>query len=336
MDKNIKPKISVLLPAYNCRSYIEESVESILNQTFKDFEFIIIDDKSTDGTLEYLESLTDERVIIVKKPKNTGYTMSLNIGLLMARGKYIARMDGDDISLPDRFEKQVKLMDSNPNVILCGGRYQVIGSDLKFIPKTLNDDLIVDLIENSPIAHPTVFLRKDVLNNNKIMYDSEYEPAEDYKMWTLISEYGEMVNLPDILLLYRIHPNQTTNLRNITQRAKAKIVSFEYIKMLSKNNIYADYFCNKKLQCDEDVVKYDNVECAIKLTLRERDIRFNEGFFLERKKKYLQQSLYHGRYSIHQVIKDARFIFEYYHYLGNIYIIKHFYKSLIFWKSPSK
>jgi glycosyltransferase involved in cell wall biosynthesis len=217
VDKNIAPKISVLMPVYNCRLYIEDSVSSILKQTVSDFEFIIIDDCSNDGTFEYLKSLTDRRITVVRKPKNTGYTVSLNMGLQLAKGNYVARMDGDDISLPDRFEMQVEFMDKNPDVAVCGGGYRVIGSDIEFIPKLSNDEMVLDLLSLTPIAHPTAFLRNNILKKNNIQYSPEYEPAEDYKLWTVLSNYGKLANIKDIILLYRKHPNQTSSLRGVTQ-----------------------------------------------------------------------------------------------------------------------
>ena len=230
MDKNIDPKISVLMPVYNCREYIEESLKSIINQTFKDFEFIIIDDCSTDGTFEYLTSVTDPRIKLIRKSKNTGYTVSLNMGLKIAKGKYIARMDGDDISVSDRFAKQVAFMDVNPDVIVCGGGYEAIGSDFKFIPKTSNEDIVLDLMSFSPFAHPTAFMRNIILKENNIQYDTQYEPCEDYKLWTILSEYGKLANLNDILLYYRIHQNQTSIVRANAQIEITKLIAFEYVK----------------------------------------------------------------------------------------------------------
>ena len=124
----MNPTVSVLMPVYNCADFIESSVESILLQTFSDFEFLIIDDFSTDGTYEYLQSLTDSRIKLIRKSKNTGYAISLNIGLNNARGKYIARMDADDISLPERFARQVSFMDNQPEVVVCGSWYENIGN----------------------------------------------------------------------------------------------------------------------------------------------------------------------------------------------------------------
>lgn len=126
MDSNVKPLISVLMPVYNCSKYIHSSTTSILNQTFSDIELIIIDDCSTDNTVDIIKTFNDKRIVLIVKQKNSGITNSLNYALDIAKGKYIARMDGDDISNIDRLEKQYEFMEGHPDVVLCGGGYEVI------------------------------------------------------------------------------------------------------------------------------------------------------------------------------------------------------------------
>ena len=116
--KTKEPLVTVLLPAYNSEAFVRESLQSILDQTFTDFELIVIDDASTDGTVALVKAFQDSRIRLVQKPHNTGYTDSLNNGIRLARGRYIARMDADDISLPHRFQKQVQFLDAHPDVAL--------------------------------------------------------------------------------------------------------------------------------------------------------------------------------------------------------------------------
>lgn len=333
MDKNLNPKISVLMPVYNCRPFIEESVNSILNQTFEDFEFIIIDDCSTDGTYEYLQTLTDPRIIIIRKVKNSGYTISLNMGLKMAKGMYIARMDGDDISFPDRFEKQVTFMDENPDIILSGGGYKAIDSDFKFIPRTSSEDIVLELMSLSPIAHPTAFFRSDILNSNSLQYNTQYEPAEDYKMWTTLVEYGKLANITDIILHYRIHPNQTTNLRAKIQREKTNLIALEYIKKLSKDHENSEYFCNEIIHSVEDLNKYEGVEKTIKLTLQEKGVTINNNYLMERKKEFITPNFIQDRYSIPSAIKDLKLLLKCRTLLGNYFIFKYLIKSIFYYKA---
>ena len=202
------PRVSVLMPVYNCEAYIRESVESILSQTFTNFEFLIIDDYSQDGTYEYLQTLTDPRIKLIRKPVNSGYAKSLNMGLDMARGEYIARMDGDDIALPERFAKQVTFMDQHLGVVVAGTCYKVLGTDAVVqMPLSFEAAKMVALMQ-VPVAHPTVFMRRSVLVKNQLRYDEKLEPTEDYDLWTRLMENGRIENLPDVLLLYRRHSEQ--------------------------------------------------------------------------------------------------------------------------------
>ena len=212
------PKISVLLPVYNCELYIKDAIDSILNQTFTDFELLVIDDASTDKTVEIIKSYTDNRIILTQKPKNLGYTDSLNYGLSIAKGEYIARMDGDDLSLPTRFEKQVTYLDKHTDVVLCGANYSIIGTEIiNKLPEN-NDEIQIQFIRNNCIAHPVVMLRKSILKENEIVYDVTKEPAEDFDLWVRLLNYGKLHNLQEVLLNYRVHQKQVSNLQSEKQR----------------------------------------------------------------------------------------------------------------------
>lgn len=211
------PKVTVLMPVYNCEAYVGEAIDSILGQSFTDFEFLIIDDASTDKTVPIVEGYSDSRIKFIRKPKNTGYTNSLNYGLGIAQGEYIARMDGDDISLPERFAKQVTFMDAYPEVVACGTTYSIIGSsEIKNVPLN-HDDIKVQLLQKTCFGHPTVMLRKSVFDEFKIIYNSKREPAEDYDLWVRLLKYGKLANLPEVLLSYRVHDGQVS-VKNIKQK----------------------------------------------------------------------------------------------------------------------
>jgi glycosyltransferase involved in cell wall biosynthesis len=330
------PEISVIMPVYNCRQYIEESVTSIIEQSFGDFEFIIIDDCSNDGTYEYLGSLTDPRIRLIRKSQNTGYTESLNMGLKMASGKYIARMDGDDISLTDRFEKQIAFMNRNPDVVVCGGGYVAIGSDFKFVPKISYEDIMSDLMSVSPFAHPTVFIRNSILKINNIQYSPECEPAEDYKLWTVLSGYGKLANLRDTLLNYRIHQNQTSNLRGKTQLETGRKISSEFIKRITNDNPDSDLFCNPELNSYEDLRNYEKVEGVLRSALSKRGININDKFFTDRKRQYLRKGLSQSGYSIRHIMKVLKLLIQKRALLGSSFVIKYIVKSLMFWRDSVK
>ena len=209
------PKISVLMPVYNCELYIKEAIESILNQTFSDFELIIIDDCSTDLTLAIVKSYSDSRIRVIEKKQNTGYTNSLNSAIAIAKGNYIARMDGDDIALPTRFQKQYDFLSQNQEVVICGTAMQIIGSEEIVRHPSDYNNLKVKLCFSSVFHHPTVMIKANILNEN--LYSKDFEPAEDYELWTRLAFVGKMANLDEVLLHYRIHPSQTSSVRKKLQ-----------------------------------------------------------------------------------------------------------------------
>ena len=197
------------MPAYNAQKYINEAIESILNQTFKDFEFIIIDDCSTDKTWEIMEDYAkkDSRIVIIKNEKNLKLAETLNKGIEISKGKYIARMDADDRSYPDRLYKQFSFMENNPEIGISGGSMNICDKNLniKSIRKyNLSDrEIRKNIFKYSPFCHPLVIIKKEVFD--KIgKYDSKFNPAEDYELYFRMGEFYKFGNLDDILLSYRV------------------------------------------------------------------------------------------------------------------------------------
>lgn len=213
-------QISVIMPAYNIVLYIHEAIESILNQTFSDFEFIIIDDNSNDNTWNIIQdyALKDFRIVALKNEENIKLSRSLNKGLKLAKGKYIARMDADDYAVPDRFQRQFDYMEKHLDVGIVGGAMELRDSNNKFIGirrYSLTDELIRKYIYRyCPFCHPSIMLRKDVLN--KVGgYDKLWNPAEDYDLYFRIGKITQFANLEDILIKYRVVPHSmTTGLTN--------------------------------------------------------------------------------------------------------------------------
>ncbi|MEM8520126.1 glycosyltransferase family 2 protein [Flavobacterium sp. PL12] len=275
MENN--PFISVLMPVYNCELYIKEAVESILNQTYTNFELLLIDDCSNDTTLQICKSFQDERIVIIEKEKNTGYTNSLNYGLAIAKGKYIARMDGDDISLPDRFEKQFAFMEANEDVVVCGTSFSIIGSNkLIRVPETHNE-IKVGLLKECKIGHPAVMLRKSVLDNYRITYDKLMEPAEDYDLWVRLSIIGKLHNLQECLLNYRIHELQVSKVRNSKQEEAANKIRLKLVSLFDNSitdcqkGVYLKAIKNKEL--------LDFKEFEILINLKQQLFKKNKNEF---------------------------------------------------------
>lgn len=212
------PKISVIMPVYNTEeSYLREAIESILNQTFADFEFLIINDGSTNNSQDVILSYKDSRINYVINEKNLGLIKTLNKGFDLAKGEYIARMDSDDISLPKRFEKQVDFMDKNQNVHVVGTWYEWFPKCKVQKPPTTDKDIKECLlVQSNSLAHPTVMLRKSVIDKLEARYDENYAYVEDYALWLSLVDKVDFANIDEILLKYRIHPNSVckVNKRN--------------------------------------------------------------------------------------------------------------------------
>ncbi|HSJ68103.1 MAG TPA: glycosyltransferase family 2 protein [Anditalea sp.] len=229
--------VSVLMPAYNVEKFLNESIDSILNQTFKDFDFYIINDGSTDRTEEIILSYSDPRIKYIRNEKNIGYIKSLNKGLELINSKYIVRMDSDDVSQLDRLEKQVQYMEDNNQVAVCGSsiiKFKENPSTASRITQVITDAKILAFssIFYTSIYHPSVIIRNDLLKNNNITYQEKYYYAEDKAIWLDISEYGLLSNVDEPLLYYRIHDKQVSSQFSIIQvqnslaRTKLELVKY--------------------------------------------------------------------------------------------------------------
>ena len=196
------------MPVYNAEKYLAQAIESILGQTFTDFEFLIFNDGSKDRSSEIVRNYSDFRIKFYDQTHNTGYVKHLNKGIELAQGKYIARMDADDIADATRLTKQVELMESRPEIGLCGSWYDVIDSPQQFTFAEDHEGICNQMLLSNPICHPVVMIRKSILLEGGFRYKEEYMPAEDYFLWTELSEVTNLHNLPEFLLHYRMHQGQ--------------------------------------------------------------------------------------------------------------------------------
>ena len=208
--------VSVIMPNYNTpEEYLRAAMESILSQTYSNFEFIIVDDGSTDDSSSIIKSYQDDRIVLIKNEKNLGITKSLNIALARATGEFVARMDADDVSLPQRLERQVHYMREHTDVVVCGTWVQLFGDKDKKICKVLPDRQEMQIrflfSNHTDIFHPTVMLRHAALIEHGIMYNEAYPVVQDYRMWIDCCRIGACTNLPEVLLQYRIHQSRTTH-----------------------------------------------------------------------------------------------------------------------------
>ena len=238
--------ISVLMSIYSePKNWIELSINSISNQSYKNFEFIIINDNpKRQINIELLEKYKniDPRIVVITNKSNLGLTKSLNKGLKIATGDYIARMDADDISLPDRFLKQVNFLDSNKEYIACGSSYtniNQIGGKKQIINSPETDaEIRSRIVLNNPIAHPTLMFRKDLVRLNNLYYDESLKYAQDYKFIFDLSQIGKLYNLQELLLNYRISEYQISKNHSKDQIKFANTIrEIIVIKTLKKINI---------------------------------------------------------------------------------------------------
>lgn len=217
-----RPHVTVLMSVYNSEKYLREAIDSILAQTFNHFEFLIVNDCSSDSSFELMKSYNDSRIRIIKNPTNIGLTRSLNIGISNAKGEYIVRMDADDISCHNRLELLVQYMDNNPDVGICGSWAETIEkSPRKLTPDCSPENIRTELFFHNIIIHPSVIIRKSVLEGNHLEYNEKLLFAQDYDLWVKCSKYTKITNIPEFLLRYRISNTQLSSNRLINQHKSA-------------------------------------------------------------------------------------------------------------------
>jgi glycosyltransferase involved in cell wall biosynthesis len=216
-----QPIVSVILPAYNSGQFLAPAIESILNQTYKNFELIIVDDCSTDKTWEVIQDFSrkDNRIVPLKNDTNLREAKTLNRGIATARGKYIARMDHDDWSYPYRLEQQLVFMEAHPEVGVCGGAMDVCDENLQPQGRRhyelTDEEIRKKIFRYCPFCHPTIMMRRDVLDKSGL-YDHNFYPPDDYELYFRLGRHGKFANLPEPLLKYRVLQKSITN--SSTQR----------------------------------------------------------------------------------------------------------------------
>lgn len=207
------PLISVIMSVYNGEDYIKDSIESILNQTFTDYEFIITDDFSSDNTFELLRQYNDPRIKLIKNTSNLGLTKSLNRMVDISRGEFIARMDADDVSHIHRLEKQLYFMRNNPDTGVCGSNIKEYKSDEKHKRKIYFDheEIKAAILFENPIPHSGAMIRRSVLDEHNIRYNEKFKVIQDYELWQRLVKITRFANLYDVLLEYRKLDSSVTN-----------------------------------------------------------------------------------------------------------------------------
>lgn len=231
-----KPKVSVLLPAYNAAEHLGKAITSILGQTFTDFELIIINDGSTDGTQELVKNFSDPRIQVIHQ-ENLGLPKALNAGIKASRGTYIARQDADDISLSERLEKQVDFLDAHPSYGLVGSWSQIMTpggmTSRQHLHPISNGQLQVRLLTNNQFVHSSVMMRASCLNITGLYSENpEHFPPEDYDLWLKFAQHFQVANLPEVLIQYLEVPTSISRTKELLIQTRAAVMSKNAIMAL--------------------------------------------------------------------------------------------------------
>lgn len=244
------PKISVLMAVYNGEFFLEKAIDSILNQTYKNFEFLIIDDASTDGTCDILGSYSDPRIFIHRNEENIGLTKSLNKGLVLTKGEFIARQDSDDVSHLNRFEKQVEFLNARPEVALIGSQARIIDSYGRILlykdeeKETTRLSIIWELMFDNPFIHSSVMFRKNIVWEKYGGYDEQFRTSQDFALWSIMAKENILINMEETLIDFRIHGKSVSKNYTNENINRTKPVYINNIENITADAVEAARFIN--------------------------------------------------------------------------------------------
>lgn len=237
--KRQKPLVSVILPVYNGSSFVAEAIQSILNQTYQNLELIIVNDGSTDNTLAILKRFKDDypqKIKVISYLRNQGESAAANIGFKIAKGEFIARMDADDVSYPERLEKQVDFMLKNPNMIVSGTQADVINEKGDVVGKKTfplyHQNIYSSYGYYHPMLHPSCIFRRSLLPNKKQLWSNTHEPNDDYYTFFGLLRFGKFANTSDTLIGYRVHKSNKS-----LQKPRSKVFFAFKVRMDAVQNL---------------------------------------------------------------------------------------------------
>lgn len=315
------PRVTVLMPTYNVAPFVKEAIKSVLNQTYSDFELLVIDDCSTDNTIEVVRSIEDPRIRIVQNEKNVGLAENLNRGLSHITTEYVARMDGDDIAEPVWLEREVAILDNHPDIGICSGGFERFGTvkSLVRFPEH-HEDCMANMLFECSVIVPT--FRMSLYHDHGLRYSTDAFPAEDYRFWAECLRVTRIYNIQETLFHYRMHPTQICSARREEQQRKVAQVRRYMLEWLSEDfneeekTYYTgqfmapqiaskqDYqerqtFCRKMIEKNRNVGHFDEkalhrrLDKHLTLTLYSTivDHYFKEGYSIPKYMRYLSSGL---------------------------------------------
>ena len=244
------PRLTVLMPTFNVGPWVEEAIRSVLNQTYTDFELLVVDDGSTDQTPAIVSQIADPRLRLVCFEENVGLAENLNRGLDMIETELVARMDGDDIALPDWLETGIRILDSHPDVGICSFGFQFFDAKTSVVrfPEH-HEDSKAQMLFGCTVIVPV--FRRSVMTDNNLRYSTDAFPAEDYMMWAEAYRFTKVYNVQRTLFRYRTHPTQISSSRRQAQIEKSNAVRLKMLQWLCPafSDNEKDYFLNKFVPC---------------------------------------------------------------------------------------
>ena len=289
-------KVTILMPTYNVAPYVKEAIDSVMQQTYTNFELLVIDDCSTDNTVSLVRSIDDPRIRIVQNEKNLGLAENLNRGLSLITTEYVARMDGDDIAEPLWLEHEVAVLDNNPDIGICSGGFERFGTvkSLVRFPERHEDCLANMLFECSVIV-PT--FRMSLYRDHGLRYSTEAFPAEDYRFWAECLRVTRIYNIQETLFHYRMHPTQICTARREEQQKKVAATRRYMLEWLSPDfteeemQYYTGQFMAPQISSPQDYTERKSF--SRKLVDKNRSVgHFDEAALIHRFDKHLTLTLY--------------------------------------------
>jgi len=292
------PTVSIIMSVYNGEQYLSIAIDSILNQTFTDFEFVIINDCSTDQSKAIIQSYADERIVYLENEKNLGLAAALNKGIAIAKGKYIARMDDDDVAFAERLERQVAFLEENRQIGLLGSYAEIVGNQTGLRKHSeYSDQLKVRTFFSCQFCHPTVMIRKEVLDQNNLRYNETFSTAQDYELWSRMLECTGFATLPLILLKYRTHDKQVS-------------VAKRQLQIESTSHIYKQLLSKLGLELTNDMELLHRKVAGFQFLQTKQDVPKIGDYF--------QQLIEaNNKFDVFPKLFFARFLSEYYYNIVN-------------------
>lgn len=279
----MQPLISIIMAVYNGEKYIADTIESIQSQIYKNFELIIINDCSTDQTQNIVESIVDTRIIILKNTTNKKLAYSLNRGISVAKGKYIARIDADDLCMPTRFVEQVNFLEKHIEIDVLGGNYKAIGNSNKKSHYPQKHEWIkIGLLFDNTMCHPAIMFRRE---NIKQWYDISVIAGQDYDLWTRLIFQNNFENMNNIVIQYRIHENQTKKIMPNKQKEGANVARnrmLDHFEITKKQEFIE--FCNlSTCITKQKFLQYCKVLCEIEENFKDQESKEIFHYFMQKK-----------------------------------------------------